>query len=224
MTVGPLESPDDPPPSLHPHYQASQLPRGGPPLCPAPVLSPSQNLLLGVLPCTARPQAHAGATGRPAPSGRQVPTFRAGPRPELAPPSCRTPPGQSAGSPQAHPEIRPQPRFRRQSEAFDTSSAVHLRSPSRVPPDALIGAPFPQRSPPRLLTDAACGGLQPPPAGRLRRATPPSPAQHRHHRPSLYLRSPPTFVVTQAAAFFRISRSSANTLTSRRSRRSSSRS
>ena len=31
-------------------------------------------------------------------------------------------------------------------------------------------APFPQRSPPRLLTDAACGGLKPPPAGRLRRA------------------------------------------------------
>src|SRR6266542_5007908 len=31
-------------------------------------------------------------------------------------------------------------------------------------------APCPQRSPPRLLTDAACGGLEPPPAGRLRRA------------------------------------------------------
>src|SRR6266545_6272444 len=31
-------------------------------------------------------------------------------------------------------------------------------------------APCPQRSPPRLLTDAACGGLEPPPARRLRRA------------------------------------------------------
>ena len=29
--------------------------------------------------------------------------------------------------------------------------------------------PFPQRSPPRLLTDAACGGLKPAPDGRLRR-------------------------------------------------------
>ena len=28
---------------------------------------------------------------------------------------------------------------------------------------------FPQRSPPRLFTDAACGGLGPPPAGRSRR-------------------------------------------------------
>jgi hypothetical protein len=41
------------------------------------------------------------------------------------------------------------------------------------------GVPFPQRSPPRLLTDAACGGLKPPPAGRLRRAKPPSLAQLR---------------------------------------------
>jgi hypothetical protein len=31
------------------------------------------------------------------------------------------------------------------------------------------GESFPQRSPPRLFTDAACGGLKPPPAGRLRR-------------------------------------------------------
>src|SRR4029077_6070529 len=29
--------------------------------------------------------------------------------------------------------------------------------------------PFPQRSPPRLLTVAACGGLEPAPDGRLRR-------------------------------------------------------
>src|SRR4029077_7480958 len=29
--------------------------------------------------------------------------------------------------------------------------------------------PFPQRSPPRLLTIAACGGLEPAPDGRLRR-------------------------------------------------------
>jgi hypothetical protein len=46
---------------------------------------------------------------------------------------------------------------------------VHSRSPSRLTPDA-SRAPFPQRSPPRLLTAAACGGLRPPPAGRSRRA------------------------------------------------------
>jgi hypothetical protein len=32
--------------------------------------------------------------------------------------------------------------------------------------------PFPQRSPPRLLTVAACGGLEPAPDGRLRRTYP----------------------------------------------------
>lgn len=38
---------------------------------------------------------------------------------------------------------------------------------------------------PPILTDAACGGLKPLPAGRLRRAIPPSPAQHhvQHHDP-----------------------------------------
>jgi hypothetical protein len=36
-------------------------------------------------------------------------------------------------------------------------------------PDVLNGTPFPQRSPPRLLTGAARGGLKPPPAGRPRR-------------------------------------------------------
>ncbi len=47
------------------------------------------------------------------------------------------------------------------------------------------GATFPRRSPPRLLTAAAHGGLRPPPARRPRRAArpldpaPPSPAQHR---------------------------------------------
>jgi hypothetical protein len=37
-------------------------------------------------------------------------------------------------------------------------------------PDTLYGVPFPQCSPPRLLTDAAYGGLKPSPARRLRRA------------------------------------------------------
>src|SRR6478672_2888872 len=37
----------------------------------------------------------------------------------------------------------------------------------------------PQRSPPRLLTDAACGGLDAPPAWRTRRAD----LHHRHSTP-----------------------------------------
>src|SRR5260370_8759838 len=37
---------------------------------------------------------------------------------------------------------------------------------------------FPERSPPRLFTSAASGGLGSPPARRARRAKPPSLAQH----------------------------------------------
>ena len=46
-------------------------------------------------------------------------------------------------------------------------------------------APFPQRSPPRLLTDAACGGLRPPPARRSRGALP-----HLWHSTDQKVRSP----------------------------------
>jgi hypothetical protein len=65
---------------------------------------------------------------------------------------------------------------------FDTSAMVRSRSPSWSIPAALNGATFPQRSPPRLLTAAACGGLQPPPEGRLRRTTSPTgqPLHLRH--------------------------------------------
>jgi hypothetical protein len=42
-------SPDDPPPSLGPHYRASSLPRGGPPLRRASLLRPSRFLPLGRL-------------------------------------------------------------------------------------------------------------------------------------------------------------------------------
>jgi hypothetical protein len=47
---------------------------------------------------------------------------------------------------------------------IDASAVVHTRSSSRRPPDPLTAGLFPQRSPPRLLTDAACGGLGSPPA------------------------------------------------------------
>src|SRR5712691_3283623 len=42
---------------------------------------------------------------------------------------------------------------------------VRSRSSSRSLPRHTQLRAFPQRSPPRLLTDAACGGLKPPPAG-----------------------------------------------------------
>jgi hypothetical protein len=86
-------SQDDPPPSLHPHYRASQLPRGGPSLCSASVRCSSRVPPLGGLPSAndrgplLRHWPLAGAK-------RQVPTFHTRARAELAPPSCRTPPGQ----------------------------------------------------------------------------------------------------------------------------------
>ncbi len=55
---------------------------------------------------------------------------------------------------------------------FDMSSVVRLRSSSRRSPDAVTPRLFPQRSPPRLLTAAAWGGLKPAPASRLRGAFP----------------------------------------------------
>ena len=72
----------------------------------------------------------------------------------------------------------------------DTSTAIPETedcAPSfRSPPDA-SRAPFPHRSPRRSSANAACGGLKPPTAGRLRRAKPSSPAQHRVKK--LYLQT-----------------------------------
>ena len=53
-----------------------------------------------------------------------------------------------------------------------TSSAVHLRSSLRYSPDRVEPDLFPTRSPPRLLSAAAVGGLKPAPVHRLRGARP----------------------------------------------------
>ena len=52
---------------------------------------------------------------------------------------------------------------------FDASAVVHTCSSSHRTPAPLTARRHPQRSPPRLLTDAACGGLGSPPARRPRR-------------------------------------------------------
>ena len=57
---------------------------------------------------------------------------------------------------------------------FDASAVVHTCSSSHRTPAPLTARRQPQRSPPRLLTDAACGGLESPPARRPRRT-------HLHH-------------------------------------------
>ena len=52
---------------------------------------------------------------------------------------------------------------------FDASAVVHTCSSSHRTPAPLQRDVTRQRSPPRLLTDAACGGLESPPARRPRR-------------------------------------------------------
>ena len=54
-------------------------------------------------------------------------------------------------------------------------------------------APFPHRSPQRSLANAAWGGLKPPRAGRLRRATKPSSSEQHRFRSSAYIELPFTF-------------------------------
>ena len=122
---------------------------------------------------------------RPSLSGRQVLLFRASARDELTPPLHRAPPGQHAGHPPAEgtparrafvPGTMRLPGFDAIVPPIDASAVVHTRSSSRRPPDPLTAGLQPQRSPPRLLTDAACGGLSAPPARRTRRAN----LHHRH--------------------------------------------
>ena len=79
---------------------------------------------------------------------------------------------------------------------FDASAVVHTCSSSHRTPAPLTARRQPQRSPPRLLTDAACGGLESPPARRPRRTylhhwhstDRADDLLHRHHFPSGHTR------------------------------------
>src|SRR5712671_1036640 len=68
-----------------------------------------------------------------------------------------------------HPGTLRLPGFDAIVPPVDAPAVVHARSSSRRTPDPLTAGLFPQRSPPRLLTGAACGGLGSPPARRTRR-------------------------------------------------------
>jgi len=99
----------------------------------------------------------------------------------LASPSCRTPPGQSAGTRQAHPGNNLKPRFRcHVVYHLDTSTAIHSRSPSWSPPDA-SPAPSPHRSPPRPLNQRSMRRFEASPRRATPKGQPSSAAQHRHH-------------------------------------------
>jgi len=111
---------------------------------------------------------------------RQVLLFHASACDELTPPIHRTPPGPHAGSSLAGGRggtpARPLSRgpgpilgFGAVFKISDASAVVHTRSSSRHSPGPVLPGLFPKRSPRRLLTAAASGGLGSPPARRARR-------------------------------------------------------
>src|SRR5580693_6403157 len=164
-------------PSLRPHYRTltattsrpAPVPRLGTlPLAVRAARGPPSRGQQGTLALTAWPQL----------SGRQVLLFHASARDELTPPLHRAPPGQHAGRPLAEdtpaqrvfvPGTMRLPGFDAIVPPIDASAVVHTRSSSRRTPDPLTAGLSPQRSPPRLLTGAAYGGLGSPPARRTRR-------------------------------------------------------
>jgi hypothetical protein len=112
------------------------------------------------------PPSHQGA-GSIGATGSHVPCkspgqARAASMPDAVRAVSRLPPDLSR-SPDHAPVSTPLRKITTRHQRF-----AHARLPdphlTRSPPRL-----FPQRSPPRHLTDAACGGLEPPPAGRPRR-------------------------------------------------------
>src|SRR5207302_5242703 len=88
----------------------------------------------------------------------------------FVPPTCRMPLGQSQCIPQADPGRRVSPRFWHRLIRFRhfIDGSLALASLNRACRNLV--PTFPQRSPPSLLTTAACGGLRSTPDCRTRRA------------------------------------------------------
>ena len=163
-------------PSLQPHYRTFTATTGRP--APVPRLGTLPLAVSAARGPPSRGQARAAPVTRPPLSGRQVLLFHASACDELTPPLHRAPPGQQAGSPLAEgtpprrafvPGVLRSPGFDAIVPPIDASAVVHARSSSRRTPDPLTAGLFLQRSPPRLLTGAACSGLGSPPARRTRR-------------------------------------------------------
>jgi hypothetical protein len=143
---------------------ASSLLRDGPPPCPGPVLTLLRFLPLEELPPPrAFPRLDSRTTGSPVPC-KSLNRARALFTPDAAGAVSRS-------SPRPIPGPRTSSWFRHHLKHFDASTRVRFHSPSRSAPDAVSAASFPRRSPPRLFTGAAHGGLLPPPARRQRRAS-----------------------------------------------------
>ena len=177
-------NPDDPPPSLQPHYRAftattrrsAPLPRIG-------------TLPLTVSAAWGSPFRQPASTHQPAPSRRGVPTFRASARTELAPPSCRAtaravdryPPGSSRGN-----NWTPVPiAVATLTTLQQWFTCVRLL---RSTPDA-SRAPFPWCSSPRLIHRSNPRWFTASPCRAAVEGLPPSPAQHRNHQRDLLHRN-----------------------------------
>ncbi len=128
-----------------------------PPLCPASVLWSLRFLPLGRLPLH-RGDRFSRSVQEPAPASRRL--------------HAGCPSGSLQDSPRARPGRKSHPQFRHRLWNFDTSSAVCFRSPLRTLPDGMLSRLLLQRSPPSLLTIAACSGLRPAPDCRPRGANP----------------------------------------------------
>ena len=159
-----------PAPSLRPHYRALTATTGR--SAPVPRIG---TLALAVFAACGSPSR--GQKPQPSLSGRQVLLFHASACDELTPPIHRHRRGHIQPAPrlrahrseplsQDHPQI---PVSMPSLFRFDASAVVHTCSSSHRTPAPLTARRQPQRSPPRLLTDAACGGLESPPARRPRR-------------------------------------------------------
>ena len=148
---------DNGPPSLRPHYRAFI----------ATTKSSAPVLLIGTLAL-----ADLAAWTSPLASERQVLTFHTRAWSGFAPPICRMPRGQPSGYPRACPGRWVRPRFRHHLIPYDTSSTVCFRSPLRTAPAGMVSRLLLQRSPPRLLAEAACSGLRPAPDCRPRGTCP----------------------------------------------------
>src|ERR1700721_21588 len=87
----------------------------------------------------------------------------------FAPPPCRMPLGQSQCIPQANPGGMAIPRFWHRLIRFRHVISGSLALASLNHACRNLVSTFPQRSPPSLLTTAACGGLRSTPDCRPRR-------------------------------------------------------
>ena len=99
----------------------------------------------------------------------QVLTFRTRARLSFAPPPCRMPLGQSQDIPQTDPRGMATPRFWHRLIRFRHVISGSLALASLNHTCRNLVPTFPQRSPPSLLTIAACGGLRSTPDCRPRR-------------------------------------------------------